>query len=182
MSDTENIAAAGWNHVLRDGTAVTVRSICADDAERERSFLQHLSPEFLRYRSLGLSGGGSDTVADELTHVDAQAEVSLVAIATEHHRLVEIGAAHYYTRSDGRSCDCSVTVRDDYQKRGVATLLMQHLIIAAHAQGIRHMYSVDAASCESRHRLAERMGFRRCPDPDDPASVIYELDLEQLPS
>jgi len=45
---------------------------------------------------------------------------------------------------DGRA-EFAVTVRDDWQHKGLGTLLTKHVIEAARQRGINALYSVDAS-------------------------------------
>lgn len=161
---------------LRDGTRVRLRPIRPEDANLERDFLSHLSPELRGYRFLGLIKSPSSQVAEELTHPDP-GEVVLAAVVNEDGRDREIGVARFRPRPDGDSCDCAVTVDPEWQCLGVGGFLMSSLIDAARARGMRWMYAVDPARCLGSHRLAERLGFQSCTDPEDPMGSSFKLDL-----
>lgn len=161
---------------LRDGTIVQVRPLGPGDAAREQDFLAHLSPEYHAYRFLGLIKSPSSEVARELTHPDP-GEVVLAALVEDHGRAREIGVARFRPRADGESCDCAVTVDPAWQRLGVGGVLMQSLIDEARTRGIRWMYAVDAARCPGTHKLAERLGFHACTDPEDPIATSFRLHL-----
>lgn len=177
MSPKEEPQHAGWTEKLNDGTELLIRAISTDDVKLEHDFLQHLSPEFRRYRFLGLVQDPTPEVVRELTEVDPRDESVFIAVVRRDGEESEIGAARFRVNKDGTSCDCSVTVSDAWQKRGVGSLLMRHLIEAARARGVRNMHAVDPVGHEGSHQLATRIGFQRRQDPEDPATVIYELPL-----
>ena len=162
---------------LRDGTVLTIRSIAPSDAARERAFLACLPAETRGHRFLGLIKDPSESVARELTAVDPATSVSLVGIVRERDREREVGTALFSTSPNAVHCDCAVAVAPDWQQRGVGTALMMHLIEAARRRGIRRMYAADAARCKGAHSLAERLGFRPRPDPEDPVVTTHELAL-----
>jgi len=161
---------------LRNGALVHLRDIRPEDAKLERDFLSHLSPEYRAYRFLGLIKPPSSEVARELTHPDPE-EVALIAIVDEEGKPREIGAGRFRPRADGESCDCAITVDPEWQRFGVGSLLMQSLIEAAKSRGIQWMYAVDPVRCLGSHKLAQRLGFQPCSDPEDPASTSFKLDL-----
>jgi acetyltransferase len=167
---------ASWKGRLRDGRLIHIRPVDSSDISLERDFLSRLTPEGLSYRFLGLVKGSSEEAARELTHFDPH-EFALAAIADEDGGEVEVGVACYRTSDDGTRCDCAVTVDPAWQKCGVGGILMQHLIGMARWRGIRRMYAVDAVRCAGAHALAGHLGFHSRPDPDDPASVTFELEL-----
>ena len=47
-----DVAAPQWTETLSDGTHVLIRLIRSSDAELERAFIEHLSPESRRFRFL----------------------------------------------------------------------------------------------------------------------------------
>ncbi len=167
-----------WKERLRDGGVVYIRPIRPGDAGRERAFLARLSPEYRGYRFIGLIKRPNGNVARELTSVDPEHEVALVALVREHGSETEVGAAPYFVGADHSRCDCAVTVDPEWQQRGVGRLLMRHLIEIAQARGIRRMYAVDPVRCAGAHKLAERLGFHCRPDPEDPIVTTFELVLQ----
>lgn len=161
---------------LRNGAVVHLRPIRPDDAKLERDFLSHLSPEYRAYRFLGLIKSPSPEVAEELTHPDPE-EVVLTAVVEDEGGRREVGVARFRPRADHESCDCAVTVDPEWQRLGVGRLLMENLIGIARSRGIQWMYAVDPVRCLGSHKLAERLGFQLCADPEDPVATSFKLDL-----
>jgi GNAT superfamily N-acetyltransferase len=163
---------------LRDGTSVLVRPIRASDAELEREFIEGLSHDSRRFRFLGEVKSLSPDAIQALVNVDQLRDVALVALIAEGAHKREIGVCRYNARSDGVTCECAVAVSDDWQHRGLGTLLMQELIEIARARGIECMYSLDAAENAAMRELAAHLGFARKPDPNDATLVLHCLDLK----
>ena len=172
-----DIDAMQWSERLGDGHRVHIRPIGPNDLSRERAFLARLSPEARGYRFLGLIKDVDSDVVRELTRVDPDTEVALIALAGGADG-PEIGVARYRSSDDGTHCDCAVAVDPAWKRRGVGRLLMRHLIDIARTRGIRRMYAIDAARCADTHRLAEHLGFRSRPDPEDPHVLTFELIIE----
>ena len=167
-----------WNERLRDGTEVLVRPLGAADAAAERAFLESLSPESKRFRFLGQIGHPSEEMIHRLTHVESPREIAFAAIARIDDRELLVGVSRYGCSADGSECECAVTVRDDWQHRGVGTLLLAHLLQVAKARGIKRMWSIDSASNARMDELARYFGFERRPDPYDATQVIHSLWLD----
>lgn len=167
-----------WSDTLRDGTAILVRPIRPSDAESERHFIEALSPESRRFRFLGDVKTPSDALLDQFTRIDPAHEMAFVAMVDEGENEVEIGVSRYEAGLDGKSCECAVVVMDAWQNRGVATLLMRHLMDVARAHGIERMYSIDSSANSAMHELATHLGFEREADPDDETQVIHRIDLQ----
>ncbi|MCK9539251.1 N-acetyltransferase family protein [Dokdonella sp.] len=168
----------GWTTRLYDGTPVSIRPIDSQDAELELEFLNRLSPAMRELRFLGLIREPCPQVARELTDLDPATAAGFIAVVSEEGRERQIGAAHFHLGATDDQCDCSVTVSDEWQKRGVGSTLMRLLIEAARLRGIRHMRAFAPTRSDGSHQLAARLGFERRLDPRDPAAVVYHLELE----
>lgn len=167
-----------WREKLRDGTTVLIRPIHPADTELERRFIAELSPESRRLRFLGQIGAPSPALLDQLTHPDPQRDAAFVALIAEGAAKREIGVARFSAQADGRRCECAVTVSEDWRNRGLATVLMQHLIEVARRRGIESMYSVDAAENPAMDDLAAHLGFTCRRDPETATQVLHTLDLK----
>ena len=170
-----------WIEPLQDGTFVRIRQLTPEDCRREKAFLSRLPSEQRRYRFIGLVKPVDDAVVRELTCVDPACEIALGAFvfAPVDGDEIEVGAAHYFADVQGRHCDCSVAVDPSWQKRGVGRALMRRLIDVARRRGIRRMYATNGAGHAGAHSLAERLGFRSRPDPEDPLVTAFELVLDR---
>lgn len=170
-------SASIWTETLRDGKQVSIRVLRKEDAVLERDFIKRLSPESRWMRFLGGVGEPSDAMIRKFTDLDSQREMALVAVADIAGKPREVGVSRYSLTANGRSCECAVTVSDDWQGKGLGTLLMRHLIDVARQHGIESMFSIDAADNTRMQELASDLGFTRERDPDDPRQVIHRLVL-----
>ena len=167
-----------WHDKLRDGTTVLIRPICADDVELERRFIEQLSRQSRRFRFLGEIKSPSHGLLKQLTQLDPTRDVAFIALIADGADKREIGVSRFSARADGSTCECAVTVSDEWRNQGLATILMRHLIDVARQRGIESMYSMDAADNHAMHELAEHLGFTRKPDPNDATQVLHTLDLK----
>ncbi|HEX5126356.1 MAG TPA: GNAT family N-acetyltransferase, partial [Rhodocyclaceae bacterium] len=69
--------------------------------------------------------------------------------------------------SDGDSCEFALVVADAWQHQGVGRYLMQRLIEAARARGLRTMKGIFLASNDRMLHFVQRFGFIVHPDPKD---------------
>lgn len=166
-----------WTQTLRDRSRVVVRSISPLDRAAERAFLENLSAKSRRFRFLGQMRCPSEALLDQLTDIDPEHEVAFVAVVPEGSVERIVGVSRYSASVDGESCECAVTVADEWQNKGLGTVLMEHLIGIARQRGIRRMYSVDLAENLQMRDLAAHLGFHVRTDPDDASQVIHELAL-----
>lgn len=166
-----------WHDELLDGTRVLIRPLHADDAALEREFIEHLSARSKRLRFLGLIGSPTDALVRQLTQLDFRREVAFAALIAREGEKHLIGVSRFSLGADRKSCECAVTVADEWQHRGLGTLLMRHLIAVARARGIHEMVSLDAVDNAPMRELAAYLGFTRRSDPLDASQVIHSLKL-----
>lgn len=166
-----------WSETLRDRSHVLIRPITPQDQDAERAFIEGLSTDARRYRFLGQVRHPSEQLIDQLTRIDYMHDVAFVAVTVDAGVERIVGAGRYSTDQSGSQCECAVTVDDEWQNKGLGTMLMRHLIDVAHSHGIRRMMSIDSADNVRMKELARYLGFDTRVDPDDASQVIHELDL-----
>jgi GNAT superfamily N-acetyltransferase len=177
LDSTRSAAYPRWMGTLGDRNHVVIRPITPLDKEAERAFIEGLSPMSRHLRFLGEVRHPSDRLLDQLTRIDAAHDAAFAAVTREnaHERIVGVSRFSAGPRED--SCECAVTVADDWQGKGLGTLLMKYLIDVARARGFHRMYSIDSAENVRMTSLADDLGFRTRGDPDDASQVIHELTL-----
>lgn len=166
-----------WIEPLRDGTRVLIRPLREGDRALEEEFIRRLSSEAKRYRFLGNFKEPGKELIDQLMHVDYTHDMAFVALAHDDGHLREVGISRYAATSDGKQCECAVTVADDWRNRGLAVLLMQHLIGVARENKFKRIFSIDDNTNEPMRELAGFLGFACESNPDDPRTVIYSMAL-----
>jgi len=176
-SDFPAIEGDHWIETLDDGTRVLVRPLRPEDRAREEAFIRRLSSASRRNRFLGEIREASPGLLDQLMNVDGHRSMAFVALAHENGELREVGISRYAADPDMEKCECAVTVADDWRHRGLAVLLMRHLIEVARHQGFKALYSRDLGENRDMRELAGFLGFTRKPDADDPSLVIHTLLL-----
>ncbi|HWN98332.1 MAG TPA: GNAT family N-acetyltransferase [Blastocatellia bacterium] len=143
--------------VLRDGSTVKVRPLEPADEQRLLNFFRSLSEEsrWLRFFSF---------VKDKLLAAEAHREATvdyvrtfgLIALTGGEERV--IGHALYSAIADDRA-DAAFAVADDYQGRGLGTMLVGQLAQVAAANGIQ-LFEADVLA--SNHKMLgvfRRSGF-----------------------
>jgi GNAT superfamily N-acetyltransferase len=176
-SATPAPARPRWTESLHDGTRVLIRSLERIDGNRERAFIEALSPQTLRFRFLGQVHHPSEALIESLTDIDMDSDVALAAVVPNDADQRILGVARYSKDKDGARCECAVTVLDDWHRRGLGTALMRHLIEMAKADGIREMYSIDSTENSEMAEFAHFLGFSRELDPEEATQVVHRLVL-----
>ena len=127
--------------LLADGTTVCIRGVRPDDHDQLRGFYEEMSPENLRLRFFAISRRSAEMAADRACASPHPGHRALVA--ETQGRIV--GLAEYDTSGAGEEAEISIAVADTLHHRGVGTLLVEHLVSAARAEGITR-FKADALS------------------------------------
>jgi RimJ/RimL family protein N-acetyltransferase len=162
---------------LSDGTDIVIRPIHEHDVELERQFIEALSPSSRRFRFLDTMRSPSPALLKQLTSINAATDAAYVAVVDVDGVEREIGVARFSALPDAGDCEFAVTVADEWQERGLGTLLMRRLIEIARSRGIMNMHSSDSADNLGMRKFAEHLHFRHERDPDDATHVLYSVDL-----
>ncbi|AVD82879.1 GNAT family N-acetyltransferase [Pseudomonas sp. SWI6] len=166
-----------WIEKLSDGAAVLIRPLREEDRERDRRFLSTIAYEARRFRLIaGLSGGMPSLDAQQMP-VDHHQREAYVALVHADGQLHQIGVSRYASVPGSRLCECAVAVDEQWQRKGLGRLLMQHLIAAAKRNGFHCMISRDLANNYAMHRLTKGLGFSSRYLGGDVSEIIHELDL-----
>ncbi|MFI2206513.1 GNAT family N-acetyltransferase [Streptomyces sp. NPDC020192] len=142
--------------LLADGTTVCIRPVTPADHDQVQGLYEEMCPENLRLRFFSLSPRSAALAADRAC---APAHPGYGALLAETHGQV-IGLAEYDTAGGTDEAEISIAVCDGLHHRGVGTLLVEHMVSAARADGIT-TFTADALS-ENRQilRLFADLGLR----------------------
>jgi acetate---CoA ligase (ADP-forming) len=151
---------------LRDGGTVRIRPVRPDDEAALRAFLGDLSEEarWLRFFS---AAANLDRAA--AAFVD-DSEFGLVAVAGASEQIVAHAA---YVRESPEKAEVAFEVADDWQGRGIATVLLAHLAEYAQRDGVTTFTATVLASNHRMIRVFRDSGFAV-----DVRSLPGELSVE----
>ena len=132
---------------LKDGSTVHLRPIRADDEPAIRVFLVGMSPESIAFRFFGMPN--LDWVTAWSVKVDYADQFALVAETGTPHEIV----AHAgYVRIDADRAEVAFMVADQWQGKGISTIMLAHLAHVAKQQGIS---TFSAEVLPANHRMLD---------------------------
>jgi GNAT superfamily N-acetyltransferase len=143
---------------LPDGASILIRPIRADDKRMLEDGLRHLSDESVQRRFLTLKRGFSRTELRYLTEVNGRDHVALVAEypgAPVRH-LIAV-ARFVRLAEDPTAAEVAIVVADDWQRRGVGSLLAEQLAAEARRAGIARFTATMASDNVPAHRLMQKL-------------------------
>lgn len=162
---------------LADGATITIRPIRPADAPIEQEFVRNLSGETRYFRFMDTLNELSPWMLQQLTDVDYDRHMALIAVTTDGADETEIAVARYVIGQDGLGCEFAIVVADAWQRRGVGAALLRALMDAARRRGLVRMHGEVLASNHGMLQFMRRCGFRIARDTGDPHTMRVEADL-----
>jgi RimJ/RimL family protein N-acetyltransferase len=134
MLDVRNYTAS---EILRDGTPITVRAIRREDSGRILAAFDRLDRDSVYTRFFTYKKDLTDAELRNLTDVDCDHVVALVVTARQGDTF--IGGGRYcseFTLRVARAAELAFITADDYRGRGIASLVLKHLVLIGRDQGL----------------------------------------------
>jgi len=125
---------------LRDGAPVRLRAIRPADAAALKEGFAHLSDRSIYQRFFQVKHELTDTELKYLTELDFSTHIALVAVVpaeTPEGQVIGVGRL-VRGKHDG-SAEVAFVVGDEFQGRGVGSLLLEHLARIGRAIGVKSL-------------------------------------------
>jgi GNAT superfamily N-acetyltransferase len=150
----------GETATLRDGSRVSLRLVRPSDKELLRRGFERLSPESRYRRFLSAKSELRDDELKYLTEVDGHNHFAIGASTTAEDGTEEgVGIARFIRSSDDpRAAEPAVAVVDDWQGRGLGTLLLARLAAAARERDVDRFQGRALAANEAISGILEQLG------------------------
>ena len=146
--------------LLRDGGSIHIRAIRPDDKDRLQAHFHALGFDSVRFRFLGAKKDLTPRDLQYFTELDFSQHVGLVAVRRLEDREEFIGVGRYIcAEDDHRRAEFALAVVDDWQGRGVGTLLMEHLARLAAADGVERFEAEILATNRKMFDVVVALGF-----------------------
>jgi protein lysine acetyltransferase len=146
---------------LSDGTPLVVRPIRSDDKKLLSRALQQLSEASVQSRFLTPKRHLTSSELRYLTEVDGRNHVALVVESPTQPVRHFVGVARFVRLGeDPSAAEVAIVVADQWQNRGVGSLLARELAARARALGIRRFTATMAADNVPAHKLMRKLAQR----------------------
>jgi acyl-CoA synthetase (NDP forming)/GNAT superfamily N-acetyltransferase len=130
-------APVGRFALLADGTTVEIREVTPADADEVRAMHEQLSPANSYFRFFSFSPHAPEREARRLTRPSGLDHAALLALLSGEL----VGVASYEATGKPGVAEVAFAVADDMHGRGIATLLLEHLVSLARQ---RHLTTFTA--------------------------------------
>jgi GNAT superfamily N-acetyltransferase len=146
---------------LRGGARILVRPILPEDKERLREGFLRLSAQSRYRRFLTSQGHLSEQQVRHLTEIDYADHMAWVAVDPSRPARPGVGVARYVRLPEEPTvAEAAVTVLDEYQRRGIGTILLRMLAGSAREHGIRSFRGYVLAENAPMREILQGLGAR----------------------
>ena len=160
-----------------DGAVFTIRAVRPDDFALEDAFIRSLSEESRYLRLMYSLREPPVSFVERLVNVDGDETMALAGIDDSSGKARFIAVSRYGRNPDGRTADFAIAVTDRWQRRGVATQLMQALADYAKRHGIERFEGEVLSANERMLDLCRWLKFDLRPSPEGSDVVVASRQL-----
>lgn len=170
-------------HELSDHTRVLVRPLLRSDRDALANGYEHLSAEARRLRFFTPPSRLSDADLEYLTNLDYHDHFAWAAFAIDEPGQRGIGVARYIRDPTAPDhAEVAVTVLDEYQHRGLGTLLLRMLADHARGNGITTFVSYILWDNREILETLAAAGARIGPEEPGVARVAIDIPAPESPT
>jgi acyl-CoA synthetase (NDP forming)/RimJ/RimL family protein N-acetyltransferase len=121
--------------LLKNGEGLIFKAAIPEDITLVSSFMKRISKESLRMRFMVSMSEVPPEIIKELCSGDFKQKGCLLALIGEGDEKKVVGLGNYIALGNGRSAEVAFLIEDDYQGKGISTLLLERLAGLAAANG-----------------------------------------------
>jgi RimJ/RimL family protein N-acetyltransferase len=141
------------------GQEVLLRPVRISDEPLVKDFFYALSDQSTYQRFISSRKDMPHERLQEFVVIDYTSEMVILAVAPIEEREVVVGVGQYGIDAETHTAEVALVVRDDYQKRGVGTELLNYLTLLARKEGLLGFSAEVLIENRAMMRLFERAGF-----------------------
>ncbi|HEY7559299.1 MAG TPA: GNAT family N-acetyltransferase [Candidatus Binatia bacterium] len=164
--------------ILRDGTTASIRVSRPQDKEAIKAFFASLSNESRLDRFFSRSLPEDRFIESLCDSSDPRSRLTLVVTRLREPAEWIIAAGSYAAR-DGTTAEIAIAVADEFQGRGIGTILLERLAVLAARNGFARFWAVLQTHNQAMLDVFRQSGFD-CHQKIDHGYV--EIDLSVTPS
>ncbi len=146
--------------LLRDGTEVRIRPIRPDDEPLMKEMFYSFTQQTVYLRFHSAVKAMPHEQLQLFCNIDYDTEMALVAVVGPVEQEEIIGMGRYLMDPSRESAELAFVVRDDWQRRGLGTVLFQKLIEIGRANGIRTFWADVLVENSGMLKIFHRSGLQ----------------------
>lgn len=146
--------------ILKNGMGLLLRPAVPEDKELIREFLSRISAESLRMRFMASISHVSDETINTFCRNDFTDSGCLVASVSEAGKERIVGLGNYLASANGRTAEVAFLIEDEFQGKGIGTILLERLAGLAAANGFVHLEAEVLPENISMINVFKSSGFK----------------------
>jgi acetyltransferase len=163
---------------LSGGRRVVIRPVLPQDEDATTAFFGSL-PARARYdRFMSPMRNLPPELIKRFTNIDYSDHLALVAEVFEDGREIVVAEARYARGNDRSEAEFAVSVADQWQGQGLASLLLAKLVCRAASAGVERVVGETLAGNAKMLHLARKAGFTITRSPDVRGVMLLEMAIE----
>ncbi|MBN9043186.1 MAG: GNAT family N-acetyltransferase [Rhizobiales bacterium 62-47] len=170
MSDLANYSA---HEVLKNGCSIEIRALQPEDEPDMLTAVGKTSPQSLRRRFFAPKNSFSQKERSFFMKIDFSNHIALVALHEEGSEHLIVCGGRYIVTSPG-TAELALIVIDQWQGRGIGSLLLRHLIGIAQNRGVTKLIAEVLPENAAMLTVFRKFGFRTVPG-SDPQTIHLSL-------
>lgn len=160
-----------------DGRELVLRAIEPGDVAAMQRCFTRLSPEDIRRRFLHAMSELPMPMAQRLCRIDPAFETAFVLMDESIKPAEMRGVGRIFVDEATDSAEFSVLVEQDWSRRGLGALLMQHLVDDCRRRGLAELWGYVLLENRPMLQLCRELGFIQRMLPDEPGTALITLKL-----
>ncbi len=164
---------------LRDGTEIFFRAIKPTDDEAMSEMLYSLSPTSVRTRYMTQTMRFPHKDVQKLTNIDYENDLAIVGTVPTVSGEQIVAVAQYFLDPKSKSAEVAFVVQDEWQQKGMGTLLLDYLTRIAKQRGVKKFFAKVLPVNKAMLAVFHNSGFQVKTEFDgDVYSISYDLVKE----
>lgn len=146
---------------LEDGTKIVFRPEARSDLKMVWEMFSTLSEDSLRFIPTRFTMERVESWIENLDYDQVLPILAVIRESSGRDRVVA-SAALLFSEDEAfkHNAEFGITVHDDYQNRGLGTILIQHMIDIARKKGLKKIYLIVSTENKRAIKVYERCGFK----------------------
>lgn len=144
--------------IMRDGSTAGIRMAEPADATLLQQFVSRLSPESRRHRFFSESTPAADAIANLCDSSNPRFQLTLIVTRTWEGQQHIIAAGSYWAK-DVHTAEVAMAVDDEFHGKGLGTLLLERLALAAIRHSFTHLWAVTHTDNLAMREVFRESGF-----------------------
>ncbi len=157
-----------------------IRPLRPEDAALYPDFLKQVTGEDLRLRFFSAMREVSHELIDKLIHYDPKHAMAFIAIEEASGRM--LGVVRLHDDATAENGEFAILLRSHLKGHGLGWRLMQHMIAAAKAKGLKAVRGQVLAENATMLLMCGKLGFDIADDPIERGVKQVTLPLDEVPA